>query len=97
MTTSSRVANSASKRPVISSDNPAEYMSAVSNRLMPSSNARRTMGRAAASSSTHGRQAGVPKVIMPSAMRETLRPLAPRLAYCIGRQLKPRMRPMRAM
>jgi hypothetical protein len=77
-TTSSRCAYSRTSRPVISSEAPAEYMSAVSKTLTPSSTARRTIGRASASPSTHGRHSGVPKVIMPSATRETFSPLAPR-------------------
>ena len=47
-------------RPVISSLTPSEYMSAVSKKLMPLSTARRKNGRLAASSSTQGRQAGLP-------------------------------------
>jgi len=77
-TISSRTAYSRSSRPVISSDAPAEYMFAVSNTLMPSSTARRTIGRASSSPSTQGRHSGVPKVIMPRAMREIFNPLAPR-------------------
>ena len=38
----------------------AQHMSAVSNKLIPSSTARRTIGLAAASSSTHGRHWGEP-------------------------------------
>ena len=53
-------------------------MGDVSNTLMPSSTARLTIGRASGSPSTQGRHSGVPNVIMPSAMRETLSPLAPR-------------------
>jgi hypothetical protein len=59
-TTSSRRQNSRTKRPVSTSLSPAEYMSAVSKKLMPSSTARWTSGRLAPSSSTQGRQAGVP-------------------------------------
>ena len=59
-THSSRWANSLSARPVTSSLAPSEYMSAVSKKLMPASTALRKKGREAASSSTHGRQAGLP-------------------------------------
>ena len=51
---------SRSARPVTSSLTPSEYMSAVSKKLMPASSARRKNGCAALSSSTHGRQEGVP-------------------------------------
>jgi hypothetical protein len=57
---SSRAAIDRSARPVISSLTPSEYMSAVSKKLIPLSNAARKNGCAAASSSTNGRQAGVP-------------------------------------
>ena len=60
ITTSSRRACRPSKRPVISSDTPSEYMSAVSKRLIPSSRARTTKGSASASGSTHGRHDGSP-------------------------------------
>jgi hypothetical protein len=55
ITASSRRQNSRTNFPVSSSETPAEYMSAVSKKLIPASTAARTSGRAAASSSTHGR------------------------------------------
>jgi ribosomal protein S20 len=59
-TTSSMFASSRSARPVTSSLTPSEYMSAVSKKLIPASTAARKKGRAAASSSTHGRHPGSP-------------------------------------
>ncbi len=60
ITSSSRRPNSRNILPVTSSLRPTEYMSAVSKKLMPSSTALRKNGRAADSSSTHGRQPGSP-------------------------------------
>jgi hypothetical protein len=60
ITSSSRRAIARSARPVTSSLTPSEYMSAVSKKLMPASIARVKNGCAAASSSTHGRQSGLP-------------------------------------
>src|SRR5450759_3153795 len=83
MTTWSRGAYSFNARPTTSSLAPREYMSAVSKKLMPRSIARFRKGRLSASSSTQGRHAEVPKVIVPRQMRETLRPLEPRRTYSI--------------
>jgi hypothetical protein len=55
ITTSSRGISSRSSRPVTTSLEPFEYMSAVSKKVMPASTARRTIGSAAVSSSIHGR------------------------------------------
>jgi hypothetical protein len=83
-TTSSRVSSLASRRPVAISLAPAEYVSAVSKNVTPPSTAARTIGSAAPSSSTHARSLSLPKLIMPRQMRDTRRPVAPRLTYCIG-------------
>src|SRR6266567_7912002 len=56
-------------------------MSAVSKKLTPTSTARRTIGSAASSRKIHGRDDGSPKLIMPRAIRETLRPDEPNRRY----------------
>src|SRR5437016_2517409 len=86
MTTSSRRASSRSARPVTSSLAPLEYISAVSKKLIPASRARTKNGRAASSSSTHERHLLVPYVMVPRQMRETWRPVLPRLTYFMRRQ-----------
>ena len=60
ITHSSRLPISRTSLPVTCSETPREYTSAVSKKLMPASMARTKKGRAAASSSTQGRQAGLP-------------------------------------
>ena len=84
MTASSRDANSRTAFPVISSLTPSEYTSAVSKKLIPSSTARRKNGMASSSSRIQGRHSRLPKLMQPSAMRETTMPLSPRRAYCKG-------------
>jgi hypothetical protein len=59
-TTSSREMYFGSSRPVATSLAPPEYTSAVSKNVMPPSTARRTIGSAPASSSTHGRSESLP-------------------------------------
>ncbi len=59
-TTSSRAMYFGSRRPVATSLAPPEYTSAVSKNVTPPSTARRTMGSAASSSSTHGRSESLP-------------------------------------
>src|SRR5262245_46682538 len=53
-------------------------MSAVSKNVIPSSTARRRNGRLSSSVKIHGLHFGVPYVIVPRQIRETLRPLLPR-------------------
>src|SRR5580700_7610806 len=48
---------------------------------MPPSTAALTIGSAASSSRTHGRSLSLPKLIMPRQMRDTRRPVEPRLTY----------------
>ena len=81
MTISSREAASASTRPVTTSLAPAEYVSAVSKKLMPPSTAALMIGSAASSSSAHARSRWAPKPIMPRQTRETRRPDVPRFTY----------------
>ena len=60
-TTCSRgIASSRRARPRTSSLAPSEYMSAVSKKLIPASQARRKNGRLASSSSTQGRHLLLP-------------------------------------
>ncbi len=75
--------NSLSARPSTSSLRPSEYMSAVSKKLMPSSSACRMNGSDASSSSTQSRQPGSPYDMQPRQIRETLRPVEPRLTWSI--------------
>src|SRR5277367_5443456 len=82
-TTSSRERNLVSRRPVATSLAPFEYVSAVSKNVMPPSTAARTIGSAAASSSTQARSLSLPKLIIPRHTRDTRRPVAPRLTYCM--------------
>ncbi len=56
-------------------------MSAVSKKVTPASTARRTIGSAASSSSSHARCAGSPKPIMPRQIRDTFSPDEPSRAY----------------
>ena len=81
-TTSSRGTKSFSACPVISSLRPAAYTFAVSKKLIPASSACRTMSRLAASSSVHGRPRppGSPKLMQPSVITETSRPVFPSFA-----------------
>ena len=65
ITSSSRRPVSRTSLPTSFSASPAEYVSAVSMKLMPSSIARWKSGRASASPSTHGRHCGAPMLIMP--------------------------------
>src|SRR6185437_15984151 len=58
---------------------PFEYMSAVSKKLMPASQARWMKGRLSGSSRTQGRHFEVPYVMQPRQRRETLTPARPRL------------------
>jgi hypothetical protein len=84
MTTRSRDGpNSFSARPVTSSLAPTEYISAVSKKLMPDSNARRKKGLLSSSSSTHSRHFFEPYVMVPRQIRETLSPVEPRFTYCM--------------
>src|SRR4051812_22716692 len=78
---------SASRRPVMASHSPPEYVSAVSKKLMPRSTACRNSGREAASSSIHGCHAVDPKVSVPRQMRDTSRPVAPSRTYCMRSRL----------
>jgi hypothetical protein len=77
-TACSRVISLRSRRPVTSSLAPAAYISAVSKNVTPNSMARRTSGSAAASSSTHSRREVSPKLIIPSASRDTCSPVVPK-------------------
>ena len=56
---------------------------AVSRKLMPASSACRMNGRLASSSSVHGwmPRPGSPKLMQPRQMRETSRPVRPRVTY----------------
>lgn len=56
-------------------------MSAVSKKLIPSSRARFTNGRASFSSKTHARHLVEPYVIIPKQIRETCKPLLPSRTY----------------
>ncbi len=63
------------KRPVIFSDSPFVYTSAVSMKFTPASRAAATMRPASASSVRS------PNIIVPRQMGATLRPLLPRFRY----------------
>src|SRR5881628_3596226 len=67
-----RSRSAAIRRPVIRSDSPPAYASAVSMALMPASREAATMRPASVSS------VWSPNIIVPSQSFETLRPLAPR-------------------
>jgi hypothetical protein len=56
-------------------------MSAVSKKITPPSAAARTRGSASSSSSTHCLLLLSPKLIMPRQIRDTRRPVEPRLTY----------------
>src|SRR5215471_6086895 len=59
-------------------------MSAVSKKTTPPSAAARTNGSAASSSSTHCLLLLSPKLIMPRQIRDTRRPVEPRLTYSMN-------------
>src|SRR3954447_3259202 len=96
MTSSSRLPNSRSARPVTSSLAPSEYMSAVSKKLIPASMARLKNGRAASSSRIHGRHFDDPYVMHPRQTRETLRPVLPRFVNFMRESYAPPRSPSRA-
>jgi hypothetical protein len=77
MTTWSRRRSSFRARPSTRSLSPSEYMSAVSKKVMPWSNARAMNGRLSGSSSTHARHFELPYVMAPRHRRETFRPVLP--------------------
>src|SRR5271154_1860750 len=87
MTASSRVSSLETSRPVATSLAPAEYVSAVSKKVIPPSTAACTIGSAASSSSTHRRSLSLPKLIMPRHTRDTRRPVAPRFTYSMDSSL----------
>src|SRR5215467_2137356 len=63
-------------------------MSAVSKKITPPSAAARTSGSASFSSSTHCLLLLSPKLIMPRQMRDTRRPVEPRLTYSMNTPLE---------
>src|SRR5215470_13367609 len=71
-------------RPVISSDTPVEYTSAVSMKFPPASRKRATIRAEVGSSQP---QALFPKVIVPRQRFETLRPVRPSLRSFIASSL----------
>jgi hypothetical protein len=83
-TTSSRRNSLPSSRPVTTSLAPPAYASAVSKKITPPSAAARTRGSAASSSSTHCLLLLSPKLIMPRQIRDTRRPVEPRLTYSMN-------------
>ena len=79
-TISSRVVSCLIARPTISSEVPAPYALAVSQKVMPRSSAWRNSGCAASSCSAHGcHSLGVPKLMQPSVIRLIFSPEIPRL------------------
>jgi hypothetical protein len=70
-TASSREVSLRTSFPVTTSLAPPAYMSAVSKNVIPCSIATRTIGSAACSSSTQASLEASPKLIIPSASRET--------------------------
>src|SRR5258708_37886615 len=77
-THSSSLAYSLSARPVTSSLAPREYISAVWQKVIPFSTAKRKKGREGGSSSTQGRQLGRAKPTQPKQRLQTRTAVLPR-------------------